>query len=120
MKSLLKDTTFADVTFEVEGQEVKAHRNILSARSPSFKAMFTRYHCHTHVFPGPRLQDSLSTIRLWSTSCSGLSECAPEAVIRLDCRESIFQAVLKYIYYEEVSISGNAATLFFFFVEFSD
>jgi hypothetical protein len=43
MQALLADPTFADVAFEVDGEEVRAHRSILSARSPTFKAMFTRY-----------------------------------------------------------------------------
>jgi hypothetical protein len=42
MSALLDDQLFADVTFVVEGQEVRAHRAILSARCLTFRAMFTR------------------------------------------------------------------------------
>jgi hypothetical protein len=42
MQALLVDPTFADVTFEVDEEEVRAHRSILSTRSPTSKAMFTR------------------------------------------------------------------------------
>lgn len=77
MKTLLADPTFADVTFEVDGEEVRAHRSILSARSPTFKAMFT----------------------------SGLSESAEGAVIKLDCNKRIFEDVLKYIYTEQVTLT---------------
>lgn len=77
MQALLVDPTFADVTFEVDGEEVRAHRSILSARSPTFKAMFT----------------------------SGLSESAEGAVIKLDCNKRIFEDVLKYIYTGQVSFT---------------
>jgi len=37
---LLKDTALADVTFAVDGQRFPAHRCVLAARSPYFKALF--------------------------------------------------------------------------------
>ena len=39
--ALLKNPTFADATFDVEGTMITAHRAILSQRSPVFQAMFT-------------------------------------------------------------------------------
>ena len=37
---LIGDTTMADVTFAVDGQRFPAHRCVLAARSPFFRAMF--------------------------------------------------------------------------------
>jgi speckle-type POZ protein len=81
--SLLEDTSFADVTFVLEGDEVKAHRNVLAARSPTFKAMFT----------------------------SGLSESISGAVVRLSGKKSTFEAMLKYIYSDQVSIPDVDAAI---------
>jgi len=38
---LLEDTTNADVTFIVQGESIKAHKNILTIRSQYFQRMFT-------------------------------------------------------------------------------
>ncbi|UYV64797.1 SPOPL, partial [Cordylochernes scorpioides] len=40
MEHLLENKLFSDVTLCVDGQEIKAHKNILSARSTVFAAMF--------------------------------------------------------------------------------
>lgn len=40
--ALLKDTTFADVVFEVDGVEYSAHKAIMAARSTVFSRMFAK------------------------------------------------------------------------------
>ncbi|XP_065204152.1 speckle-type POZ protein-like [Planococcus citri] len=40
LERLLRDQTFVDVTFVVDGKKFGAHKNILAARSPVFEAMF--------------------------------------------------------------------------------
>ncbi|GFR12916.1 TD and POZ domain-containing protein 4 [Trichonephila clavata] len=40
MKQLLQDNSFYDITFKVDSESYKAHKNILSARSRVFKSMF--------------------------------------------------------------------------------
>lgn len=40
MKTLLEDKMFSDLTLVVEGEEIKAHKAILAARSPRFRKLF--------------------------------------------------------------------------------
>lgn len=40
-KNLLKNPLFSDITFEVEGKEIKGHKCIIVSRSDVFEKMFT-------------------------------------------------------------------------------
>ncbi|GBN99372.1 hypothetical protein AVEN_145478-1 [Araneus ventricosus] len=42
LKSMLDDGTLFDVSLHIGSEVIRAHKNILSARSPVFRAMFTR------------------------------------------------------------------------------
>lgn len=66
--SLLEDDTFADFTFNVHGREFKAHKNLLSAASPVFRAMFT----------------------------CGLDETKNNTT-NIDCKPEIFEIFIKFI-----------------------
>jgi len=67
---LLDDVVGCDVTFKVQGDNIKAHSPILSASSEVFKKLF---------------------------SC-GMQECATKEVIIEDCEPPIFKAFLRYLY----------------------
>jgi hypothetical protein len=113
---MLNDPTFADVTFELEnGEQISAHRSILSARSPTFKAMFTRCmpaaHTHTHTHTDPSLTRPLSFSLCVCTHSSGLSESVAGAVIKLDCSKAVFQDVIEFIYTEQVNIADVDAAI---------
>jgi len=38
--AMLEKTKFADITFAIQGEEIKAHKSVLAARSPYFRNMF--------------------------------------------------------------------------------
>lgn len=40
-KNLLKNPLFSDITFEIEGKTVKAHKCVVVSRSDVFEKMFT-------------------------------------------------------------------------------
>ena len=65
------DEQFTDVTFEVEGKELKASKGILAARSSVFHAMFK----------------------------SGMSEAATNSVVRIeDVEYNVMRTIIRYIY----------------------
>lgn len=83
LEELLTRQAFSDVVLTVNGKEFKAHRAILSARSPVFKAMFDRD-------PTP-----VKTSRI---EISGMDEAT-------------FVGLLRFIYTGEAENADNAANL---------
>lgn len=77
---LLESGEISDVTFIVQGEEIRAHSLILSAFSDVFKAQFT----------------------------SGMQEAASKRVIIEDCKPSVFKAFLLYLYTENFESLDNA------------
>ena len=41
LAKMFMDSTFSDVTFTVQGQDIPGHKNILAMRCPHFVSMFT-------------------------------------------------------------------------------
>ncbi len=41
IREYFEERPYADVTFKVQGEDIKAHRGILSVRSPFFYDLFT-------------------------------------------------------------------------------
>jgi len=70
---LFKSRDHADVTFFVDGQEIKAHKCILSARSTYFRRMFS----------------------------SGMIEDKTNEIRVEDCEPAVFREMLKFIYCDE-------------------
>lgn len=81
MDELLESRLFTDVTFVVEGEGMRAHRAILSARCETFRAMFT----------------------------SGMAESEPgDPVMIADCTARAFRGLLGYLYTDSVSAASAA------------
>ena len=74
LASLLEDGTGADVTFEVEGERMPAHKIILQARGPPRRAgvAVTRASCAT---AGPSIGVHPTTLGAPGLDCSGLRPC---------------------------------------------
>jgi len=80
LSALLADELFSDITFAVAAAQVRAHRNILAARSSYFRGMLS------------------STLR----------EAQPGAVIAVpDISEAAFRALLLYLYSERVVLDAD-------------
>ncbi|BBI30279.1 BTB/POZ domain-containing protein [Acanthamoeba castellanii medusavirus] len=77
METLLENRLFADVVFDVAGEEVHAHRAILSARCETFRAMFTGGMVESGASAGP----------------IPVADCAPRA----------FRALLHYLYTDAIA-----------------
>lgn len=77
---LLESGANSDVTFIVQGEEIRAHSLILSAFSDVFQAQFT----------------------------SGMQETASKRVIVEDCKPDIFKAFLRYLYTENFESLENS------------
>ena len=67
---LLESHAGADVTFAVSGESFTAHKNILAARSPVFKAKFF----------------------------GGMEETSSESVVIEDMEAAVFKSMLHFIY----------------------
>ena len=77
---LLEEGLFADVTFEVAGEQITAHRSILAARSTYFRAMF-QSDCH---------------------------EAQRDAVVRIsDCPSEAFHRLLVWLYTDELQLDDG-------------
>jgi len=81
--NLLEQQVMTDVTFEVDGVEIKAHKAIISARSEVFRRMFC--------------QDS------------GFKEATSDRVEIKDLEQDVFQELLKFIYTGKVEKLQNMA-----------
>lgn len=79
LSTMLNNPEFSDVTFNVEGEPVHAHKMIMSARSEHFRAMFSER---------------------WSQS--------PEVEVP-DIRKPVFLALLEYLYTGKVDINIGLA-----------
>ena len=77
MRQLLASGAGADVTFSVEGRLIKAHACILAARSPYFRAMLS-----------PDFKEASSG----------------EDITVRDASPAAFQAVLHYLYTDELEV----------------
>jgi len=77
-KFLYTNKVFADITFIIEGQKLFAHKCILAARCEKFRAM---------------LQDCFKE--------------GQQNEIALDCKLLPFQAMLEYLYTDNISASGD-------------
>lgn len=77
METLLENRLFADVVFDVAGEEVHAHRAILSARCETFRAMFTNGMAESEASAGP--------------------------IPVSDCASRTFRALLHYLYTDTIS-----------------
>jgi len=81
MKNLLDSPTFSDITFIVEGREIKAHKNILYTRCEHFKVMLT----------------------------SGLRESIESVIEIPNISYEVFKAVLVFIYTDWVDLDDDLA-----------
>jgi len=80
-KNLYDGRLFADITFEVEGEEIPAHKAILAYRSIYFMKMFT----------------------------SGMSESHSTKISIPNIKPHIFKALLQYIYCNEIKMNEQLA-----------
>jgi len=80
-KNLYNGRLFADITFEVEGEEIPAHKAILAYRSSYFMKMFT----------------------------SGMSESHSTRISIPNIKSHIFKALLQYIYCNEIELDEQLA-----------
>eukprot|EP00752_Nemacystus_decipiens_P017544 g15723.t1 len=85
IRSLLDNQDLSDVTFVVEGTPVYAHKALLAARCPHFRAMFT----------------------------SGMRESHEQEVVIPHVRLPIFKILLEYIYADSVEVSLEDAVELF-------
>lgn len=81
MKEMLDQEAFCDVTFRVEGKEVKAHKCILCARSEHFRAMLT----------------------------AGMRESYNESIEIPDISYRVFLKLLEFIYTDHLEIKQGTA-----------
>ena len=79
--ALLKDARFADVAFLVDGEEVRAHRSILAARSEVFHKMFT----------------------------TGMRESQETQITLEDIKAEPFRLLLSYLYTDEIELDVETA-----------
>jgi len=83
-ENLFTSQTGSDICFNIQGQEIKAHKTILSARSPVFSAMFN----------------------------SDMKEKGLERVDLPEITPDIFNALLRFIYTDRVKLTdGNVEPL---------
>jgi len=80
-KNLYNGRLFADITFEVEGEDIPAHKAILAYRSSYFMKMFT----------------------------SGMSESHNTRISIPNMKSHIFKALLQYIYCNEIELHEQLA-----------
>jgi len=80
-KNLYDGRLFADITFEVEGEEIPAHKAILAYRSSYFMKMFT----------------------------SGMSESHSTKISIPNVKSHIFKALLQYVYCNEIELDEQLA-----------
>lgn len=81
MRSLVNDSTYADVVFVVEGHYLYAHRAILAARSEHFRNMFA----------------------------SGMRESKEKQINIPEIRFNVFKALLEFLYTNQADVDGELA-----------
>ena len=82
LERFLEDQAMCDVTFLIDGQELRAHKIILAIRSPAFLAMFSH----------------------------GFSEHKNNMARISDIRPEVFKALLRYIYNAEIHNMSEIAS----------
>jgi regulatory protein NPR1 len=102
---LINGQAFSDVTFNVEGRLVHAHRCILAARSLFFRKFFCGAE-QAAAGPGALLLDHLSPRSPSGTSSPrGASAAAPGAVIPVNSVSyEVFLLLLQFLYSGQVSL----------------
>jgi hypothetical protein len=78
-KLLLEDPSFADVTFNIGGSRIPAHKNILVTRSDYFRAMF----------------------------CGGMKENKQNEISICNIEQDIFKNVLEFLYTGNVEVNDK-------------